>query len=112
MGRGGWRPGGGRPPGIKETKPRRRRKARGSEEHKQPENKKPDTGSVDLEAGEFLRQVWNDPNVEISLRIRAAEIAFRVLSEKQGKKSVAAERAKIAGKGRFAAGRPPLSIVK
>lgn len=32
MARGGWRPGGGRPPGIKETKPRRRRKTKAIED--------------------------------------------------------------------------------
>lgn len=73
---------------------------------------KPDTGRTDLEAGEFLRRVWNDPGVEISLRIRAAEIAFRVISEKLGKKDEKAEKARQAGAGKFQAGRAPLSVVK
>ena len=65
-----------------------------------------------VEVGEFLRQVWNDAGVEISLRIRAAEIAFRVAAEKLGKKDEQKEKAKQAGAGKFAAGRPPLSVVK
>lgn len=73
---------------------------------------KPDTGRTDLEAGEYLRQVWNDPNIEISLRIRAAEIVVRVAAEKMGKKDEKAERARAAGVGKFQAGRPPLSVVK
>lgn len=71
-----------------------------------------DKVSGGLEAGEFLRQVWNDSSVEISLRIRAAEIAFRVAAEKVGKKDEKNEAARRAGQGKFAAGRPPLAVVK
>jgi hypothetical protein len=67
----------------------------------------------DLEASEFLRQTWKDPNVEISLRIRAAEIAFRGSDEKRGKKDERADRAKAAGAGKFAPSAPPaLKVVK
>lgn len=65
-----------------------------------------------LEAGEFLRQVWNDPSVEISLRIRAAEIAFRVAAEKLGKKEEATERAKQAGSGKYSPNKAPIALVK
>ena len=73
---------------------------------------KPEADKTDLEAGEFLRQVWNDPGVEISLRIRAAEIAFRSIAEKSGKKDEKNEAARRAGQGKFQAGRPPLAVVK
>lgn len=71
-----------------------------------------DKVSGGLEAGEFLRQVWNDPSVEISLRIRAAEIAFRVAAEKLGKKDEKNEAAKAAGAGRFASMADRLKVVK
>lgn len=71
-----------------------------------------DRVSGGLEAGEFLRQVWNDPSVEISLRIRAAEISFRVAAEKLGKKDEKNEAARRAGQGKFQAGRPPFAVVK
>lgn len=69
--------------------------------------------TTDVEAAEFLRQVWNDPKVEISLRIRAAEIVFRGIGEGRiGKKDARGERAKAAGAGKFAAGKAPLKVVK
>lgn len=66
----------------------------------------------DMEAHEYLRRVWNDPNIEPALRIRAAEIVFKGAAEKMGKKDEKNDRAKQAGAGRFAAGKPPLSVVK
>ncbi len=65
-----------------------------------------------LEAGEYLYQVWNDPNIDLNLRIRAAEIVFRVVGEKKGKKGEAGEKAKSAGAGKFKMGRSPLAVVK
>jgi hypothetical protein len=69
-----------------------------------------ETGNLD--AGEFLRHVWNDPKIEYALRIRAAEIVVRGDEGKKGKKGEKADRAKAAGAGKFAAGRPPISVVK
>ena len=65
----------------------------------------------DLEAGEYLRQVWNDPNMEAALRIRAAEIMVKGPGEK-GAKELKNDRAKKAGAGKFGAGAPPLRRVK
>lgn len=79
------------------------------------EAEKPDLDNLDkkdIDASEFLRGVWNDQSVEISLRIRAAEIVFRNDGEKKGKKDEKADRAKQAGGGKFAAGRPPITLVK
>ena len=79
------------------------------------ETSKPDIENLDpqdKDAYDFLRGVWNDPTVEISLRIRAAEIVFRGGDGKRGKKNEKSERAKKAGAGKFAAGRPPLALVK
>lgn len=71
-----------------------------------------DNVSDGIEAVEFLRQVWNDPNVEISLRIRAAEIAYKAAEVKLGKKDEKAERARAAGQGKFAAMADRLKVVK
>lgn len=79
------------------------------------EAEKPDLDNLDkkdIDASEFLRGVWNDPNIEISLRIRAAEIVFRNDGEKKGKKDEKADRAKQAGSGKFAPMAPPLKLVK
>jgi hypothetical protein len=76
------------------------------------ESEKPDMDKVDSDASDFLRSVWNDPEIEIALRIRAAEIIFRNDGEKKGKKNEKSDKAKQAGAGKFAAGRPPITLVK
>lgn len=68
---------------------------------------------TDLDSPEFLRKVWNDPKVDMALRIRAAEVVIKGETEKKGKKEEKADRAKAAGSGRFAPARPPhLKIVE
>lgn len=69
--------------------------------------KKPNAQPGDLEAGEYLRKVWNDPSVDTALRIRAAEVALKGTEGPKGKKTEQAEKAKSAGSGKFAAGKPP-----
>lgn len=158
MARGGYRPGAGRKPGSKDTKPRKGTEARAEAEkitamlamgikakakfyqdflvrvaNKDGQQKplslaekklmnqlavelaketREKPGSTNLEAGEFLRQVWNDPSVEISLRIRAAEIVFRDVCEQKGKKEEKQDRAERAAAGKFAPSKPPLTVVK
>jgi len=65
----------------------------------------------DLEADEYLRAVWNDPGIETSLRIRAAEIVVRS-GPAMGKKDELNERARSAAAGRFGSGRAPLALIK
>ena len=65
----------------------------------------------DLEADEYLRAVWNNPDIETSLRIRAAEIVVRS-GPAMGKKDELNERARTAGAGRFGSGRAPLALMK
>jgi hypothetical protein len=159
MSKGGYRPGAGRPKGIKETKPRRRKGGLPPPEPTEAEkiekmlsygtrakaklyqdylqrigqggalsvtekkhmdklgaeleaeikgDEPPDVNKLDLEAYDYLRQVWNDPSIEVSLRIRAAEIVFKGAEEKRGKKDEKADRAKAAGSGKFAASKPPM----
>jgi hypothetical protein len=76
-----------------------------------PEAPKLPAECVDLEAEEYLRKVWNDPNMDPALRIRAAEIAFKGSEGKLGKKEVKDKAAKAAGSGKFAASAPPLKLV-
>ena len=74
--------------------------------------KAPETPQVtDMDSPEFLRQVWNDPNVDMALRIRAAEVVLKGETEKKGKKEEKADRAKAAGAGRFAPAKGPLKLV-
>lgn len=62
----------------------------------------------DIDSPEFLRRVWNDPSVDMALRVRAAEIVFRDGSEgKKSKKQEREDRAKQAGSGKFAPAAPP-----
>ena len=102
--RGGYRPGSGPKKGAK-YRPRKKREVK--VEPKLPAE------SGNLEADEYLRTVWNDPNIEPALRIRAAEIICKGDGEKKGKKDAKMDRAEKAGKGRFAASAPPqLKVVK
>lgn len=66
----------------------------------------------DYGAAEFLKIVWNDPKIDMALRIRAAEIIVRGAADKPGKKDDKEEKAKEAGKGKFAPSKPPLALVK
>jgi hypothetical protein len=66
----------------------------------------------DLEAHEYLRQVWNDPDVETALRIRAAEIIAKGPESKLGKKDMKDVKAKQAGGGKFASMGDRLRVVK
>ena len=74
---------------------------------------KTETSTEILDAEEFLRKVWNDPNVDMALRIRAAEVVHKEAGGPKGKKEDAKERAKRAASGIFAPGKPPkLEVVR
>lgn len=68
--------------------------------------------TIELEAPQYLRRVWNDPNIETVLRIRAAEIIVKGDGGEKGIKEKRNERAKTAGSGKFRASVPPLRVVK
>jgi phage terminase small subunit len=64
---------------------------------------------------EFLVAVMNQKDVEPRLRVDAAKALMPYVHGKvadQGKKDALQEAAKQAAKGRYAQGKPPLSIVK
>lgn len=73
---------------------------------------KPEAKPDDLEAEDYLRKVWNDPNIDTSLRIRAAEVALKGEGDKLGKKGELAGKARVAGAGKFSPSKPPLRVVK
>jgi hypothetical protein len=77
-----------------------------------PAAPKPEGEKTDIEAHEYLRQVWNDPNVETALRIRAAEIIAKGPESKLGKKDLKDVKAKQAGGGKFASMGDRLRVVK
>src|SRR5574340_112968 len=77
------------------------------------QDKPPDiTEACDVEAGDFLRGVWNNPDIDLRYRIQAAAEVLRREGEKKGKKEEKADRARAASSGRFAPAKPPLSLVK
>lgn len=62
---------------------------------------------------DFLRKVMMDGKEDMNKRMRAAEILAKYEQpEKRGKKEEKADRAKVAGSGKFAPSKPPLALVK
>lgn len=66
---------------------------------------------------EYMLKIMNDPNEDKELRARMATAAAPYLHARKGedgtgKKDEKAERAKEAGKGKFAAGRSPITRIK
>ena len=64
---------------------------------------------------DFLAAVMNERSAEPRLRVDAAKALMPYIHGKiadQGKKDAIADAAKRTGKGKYAQGRPPLSIVK
>jgi hypothetical protein len=158
MAKGGYRVGSGRPKGVVETKPRRNKVVRQTDNENIKRMlalgleakttlyqefidrvKKGETLSIvekrmmegiskalvdeldanrmkaepeNLGADEFLKSVWNNPMVDISLRIRAAEVVFRSTTDTKGKKEIKDDKAKSVGQGKFSSGRAPLTMVK
>jgi phage terminase small subunit len=78
----------------------------------------PEDGLVFAEFGDprdFLVAVMNEQSAEPRLRVDAAKALMPYIHGKvadQGKKEAVADAAKQAGKGRYARGKPPLTIVK
>ncbi len=65
-----------------------------------------------LEPLAYMLRIMNDPNEDPEMRARMAVSAAPYIhprvGEKQGKKDEKADRAKTAGSGKFAAGKPPV----
>ena len=122
MAKGGYRPGGGRPKGIKETKPRARRKKTiagpskqiGAELEAEVNGEKaPVTVDGKVETPlEFMLRIMNDATQPEEFRARMATSAAPFChvrkGEGAGKKEEKNSRAKTAGEGRFRASAPPV----
>ncbi|MEN6508992.1 MAG: hypothetical protein ABFD63_09485 [Smithella sp.] len=69
-----------------------------------------------LDPLDYMLQVMNDPAEDKDMRARMATAAAPYVharkGESKGKKDEKADRAKSAGAGRFASGKPPISLVK
>ena len=119
MARGGYRPGGGRPKGAKDTKPR---KKRGGAKSAKPKTPKPPPDVQDeafnsnLTPLDYMLKIMRDRCQPPDRRDRMAQLAAPYVhpraGEGKGKKEEKADRAKAAGSGKFAPARPPLSVVK
>ncbi len=83
-----------------------------------PEAGSPDDGLVFAEFDDprdFLTAVMNEQSAEPRLRVDAAKALMPYVHGKvadQGKKEARQDAAKEAGRGRYAQGKPPLSVVK
>ena len=125
MGRGGYRPGSGPQPGTK-YRPRAKKAASGRDKGtpKKPKNGPRVPRDITAEAKAenldpltYMLKVMNDPEVTDATRkdrmaIAAAPFCHARKGEGAGKKEDKADRAKNAAAGKFAAGKPPLKVVK
>ena len=122
MARGGYRPGSGPKKGAKY---RPREPKNGTKATKKAKKPKSDGISDDIKKAaaaenltplEYMLRVMNDPNEDKELRARMAVSAAPYMHPRKGeglgKKDEQGERAKSAGHGKFAAGRPPISLVR
>lgn len=100
MASGGYRPGAGRPRGAKN-------KTKNQKTHLRKENLLP---------LEFMLRVMNDTAADKERRdrmaIAAAPFCHARKGEGVGKKEEKTDKAKQAGAGKFAPGRPPIALVK
>lgn len=103
MAKGGYRPGAGRPKGSK-TKTKKKVmdiEAAAASEHLTPL--------------EYMLKIMRDPKEDPDRRARLAIAAAPFCHFRKGEgtgRTDKADRAKVAGGGRFAAGKPPLALVK
>ena len=107
--KGGYRAGAGRPKGS--TKVKARKPTKGDI----PVDIVTGAVSENLAPLEYMLQIMNDPNEDMDRRFRAAIAAAPFVHPRKGEGSGREdkkERAKAAGGGKFAPGRPPLSIVR
>lgn len=121
--KGGYRPGGGRPKGSKDKKPRKRRSDAGKpkaiatqKQPKLPPDVQQEAADENLSPLDYMLKIMRDRNQPADRRDRMAQLAAPFVhpraGESKGKKEEKADRAKAAGSGKFAPARPPLSVVK
>ena len=80
------------------------------------ESERTEVASEELEPLAYMLRIMNDPGTDKERRdrmaIASAPYCHPRKGEGQGKKEDKADRAKAAGEGKFAAGKPPLKRVK
>lgn len=122
MARGGYRPGSGPAKGTKYrprgSKPKAsvgtgKRKKKGDI----PDDILDEAKAAHLDPLTYMLQVMNDPEIKDDARkdrmaVAAAPYCHVRKGEGAGKKEEKSDRASAASKGKFAAGRPPLVLVK
>ena len=105
MAKGGYRIGAGRPKG---SKSKNKKKA--------DINIETAAALEDMTPLDYMLKIMRDPNQDDNRRDKMAGLAAPFVharkGEGAGKKETQAERALKAGKGRFGAGRAPLSLIK
>jgi len=104
--KGGYRPGAGRPKGAKTKSKKKADIVNDIKVAEKAEN---------LTPLEYMLKIMRDPYEDIDRRIRCAIAAAPFCHAKKGEgtgKTEKAERAKVAGHGKFSPGKPPLHLVK
>ena len=103
MPRGGYRPGAGRPPGPKGKTAKSKQTI-------------PTGAGETLTPLAFMLAVMNDPKQDPDMRARMAIAAAPYIhsraGESAGKKQDKADKAKAAGKGKFAQGKAPFRLLQ
>jgi len=106
MPRGGYRPGAGRPKGSK-GKTKKTICPIG-------QKAEPTTAGETLTPLAFMLQVMNDESEDPDMRARMAIAAAPYIHARagEGKKQDKTDKAKAAGKGKYAQGKPPFKVVR
>lgn len=114
MAKGGYRPGSGPAKGTK-YKPRGS-KAKPKEKDEIPQDILDDAKAANMTPLDYMLMVMRDEKVESERRDRMAVSAAPYVHSRKGeglgKKQEKDDKAKAAGGGKFAAGRPPITLVK
>ena len=106
MAKGGYRPGAGRPKGSR-SKSKAKAETMG--------DIKAAAASENLTPLEYMLRIMRDPNEDADRRARMAIAAAPFCHARKGERSGKedkADRAKAAGKGKFAPSAPPIKLIK
>lgn len=114
MARGGYRPGSGPKKGTK-YRPRKKKEPTGEANPKENKMDRVVQDEENLMPLDLMLMIMRDPCEDMDRRVRMAIAAapfVHTRKDESGKKKEKELKAKTAGEGKFAPGRPPLSMVK